>query len=113
VLRAVSSRFRSGLRGVDTLARTGGDEFTVILDRTSSLREAETIAETLKASLEEPIDLACGPYHASASIGAAIYPDDGLTHTGLHAIADERMYCDKEQCRAVIERGKLAFDTTN
>jgi diguanylate cyclase (GGDEF)-like protein len=111
VLQAVSSRFRSALRRADTVARTGGDEFTVILDHISNLGEAEAVRELLQASLNEPINLPDGPYYASASIGAAIYPSDGSTHIALHAIADERMYFNKEQTRVVIERGKLAFDT--
>jgi diguanylate cyclase (GGDEF)-like protein len=110
VLRAVSSRFRSALRRVDTVARTGGDEFTVILEHTSSLREVETVRELLQVSLNEPINLPDGPYYASASIGAAIYPRDGSTHIALHAIADERMYFYKEQHRVGTERGKFAFD---
>jgi GGDEF domain-containing protein len=71
------------------------------------------VAEILKGSLKEPIDLSDGPYHASASIGAAIYPADGSTHMGLHAIADERMYCEKGLYHIETEREKLAFNATS
>lgn len=99
VLKAVSDRFRAVLRSVDTLARTGGDEFTVILDGVSTLADAEAIGKALQKSLEAPIMLGEGPYYASASVGAANYPGDGLTQTQLHAVADERMYAGKEQYR--------------
>jgi len=99
VLKGVSDRFRSVSRGSDTLARTGGDEFTVILGGISNLPDAETIGDALQKSLDAPIILAEGPYYASASIGAAVYPADGLTQIHLHAVADERMYAGKRKYR--------------
>jgi len=99
VLKAVSDRFRAVLRDTDTLARTGGDEFTAILDSIRSLADAQAVGDALCKSLEAPIMLAGGPYRASASVGASIYPDDGLTQMHLHAVADERMYVGKEQQR--------------
>lgn len=104
VLKGVSERFRGVLRGIDTLARTGGDEFTVILDGISNLHDAEAVGEALRKSLNAPILLAEGPYHASASIGVAVYPSDGLTQIQLLAVADERMYAGKEQYRVESER---------
>jgi diguanylate cyclase (GGDEF)-like protein len=111
VLRGVSERFRGVLRGIDTLARTGGDEFTVILNGISNLHDAEAVGDALRRSLDAPITLAEGPYHASASIGAAVYPADGLTPIQLLAVADERMYAGKEQYRIESGRyGKLIND---
>jgi diguanylate cyclase (GGDEF)-like protein len=97
LLRAVGDRFRSVLRSTDTLARTGGDEFTIILDGVHSLADAEIIGEALQKCLEAPIALGDGRYYASASVGSAIYPDDGSTQTRLQAVADERMYACKER----------------
>jgi diguanylate cyclase (GGDEF)-like protein len=97
LLKVVSSRFRGALRSVDTLARTGGDEFTAILDGVQSLIEAATIGEALQKCLEAPIVLGGGLYFGSASVGSAVYPDDGLTQTRLQSVADERMYASKEQ----------------
>jgi diguanylate cyclase (GGDEF)-like protein len=99
VLKGVSARFRGVLRGTDTLARTGGDEFTVILCGIAKLADVEAVGEALRNSLTAPIILAEGPYYASASVGAAVYPADGLTQIQLHAVADERMYTGKEQYR--------------
>jgi diguanylate cyclase (GGDEF)-like protein len=100
LLRVVSGRFRSVLRQVDTIARTGGDEFTIILDGVRSRADAEIVAEALRKCLEAPIPLKEGAYCASASIGAAVYPEDGATQTRLQAAADERMYARKEQRQA-------------
>ncbi|MEJ0012113.1 MAG: GGDEF domain-containing protein [Bauldia sp.] len=101
LLRSVSARFRSVLRRVDTIARTGGDEFTIILEEVGSRVEVEIIVESLRRSLEMPIVLPDGfRLTASASIGAALYPDDGNTQTRLQAVADQRMYARKEKSRA-------------
>ena len=111
VLKGVSERFRGVLRGIDTLARTGGDEFTVILNGITNLLDAEAVGDALRKSLDAPIVLAEGPYHASASIGAAVYPGDGLTPIQLLAVADQRMYAGKEQYRIESERyGKVIND---
>jgi diguanylate cyclase len=107
LLRGVSGRFRSVLRRMDTLARTGGDEFTVIVEGVQSLAEAEIVADALQRSLEVPFALRDGPYYASASVGTAVYPDDGVTQTSLQASADERMYARKQQHRTVAPKPPL------
>jgi diguanylate cyclase (GGDEF)-like protein len=99
LLKAVSDRFRSVLRRVDTLARTGGDEFTVVVEGVRSVEEVELVGEALQKSLESAIVLSVGPYRASASVGSALYPNDGTTLTLLQAVADERMYDCKERRR--------------
>ena len=100
LLRVVGARFAAALREIDTVARTGGDEFTVIVEGITSLRDAEDIAECLRRALHEPIAFAAGSHHkADASIGVALYPADGLTQLRLQAVADERMYLKKEQSR--------------
>jgi diguanylate cyclase (GGDEF)-like protein len=104
LLQEVSNRFRSVLRHVDTLARTGGDEFTVILDGVQTRADAETVAKALRSRLETPIILGGCGYDISASVGLAIYPDDGLTQLRLQTSADERMYAHKEARE--VERSK-------
>ncbi len=106
LLQAVSDRFRAALRKTDTVARTGGDEFSVILEGIDRLRDAETMGEAMRKSLEAPIVLHNGArLQASASIGAAIYPDDGKNQIHLHAVADKRMYAQKERSR-IVESGR-------
>jgi diguanylate cyclase (GGDEF)-like protein len=97
LLRVVSARFRATLRRVDTLARTGGDEFMIILDGVHGAADADRVSEALRKCLDAPILLQDRPYYASASVGAAIYPDDGLTQIHLQAVADARMYDCKQQ----------------
>ncbi len=100
LLRIVSHRFRAVLRQTDTVARTGGDEFTALLEGVHSKDEAERISAAIRASLAASVTLDGRPYSPSASVGVALYPDDGRTQTELHAIADERMYTEKRHAHA-------------
>jgi diguanylate cyclase (GGDEF)-like protein len=109
VLREASSRLRSALRQTDTLARTGGDEFTVIVDGVRSRPDAEFVSESLQRRLDAPIVLGGRAYRASASVGIAIYPDDGTTQTGLQAVADERMYARKDDRQAGAAKAQFRF----
>lgn len=107
LLRVVSARFSAALRASDTLARTGGDEFTAVLNGITSLEQAEAVAETLRCTLIEPVLLDGRLSHfASASIGSAVYPADGDTQLRLQAVADQRMYAHKAQSR----QAELAVD---
>lgn len=80
VLREVAARLSSVLRAQDTAARLGGDEFAVVLPNTDTegaIRTAKRIVARL---------------HVGASIGIAVFPDDGATAEELLAHADQAMY---------------------
>jgi len=97
VLRAVSGVIRSGVRGIDTAARYGGDEFVVLLPETEPAG-AYVLAEKIRQGAEA-LDFA-GPaseMRTSLSIGAVAYPDDGLTADELLISADRAMYVSKRQ----------------
>ncbi|TAH51832.1 MAG: EAL domain-containing protein [Betaproteobacteria bacterium] len=97
LLRAVAQRLRSGLRDEDTLARSGGDEFIVILEDLHSPDEAASVAQKLIRLVQQPFVLAGGhEVIVSASIGVALYPEDGETVTELNQHADVALYRAKE-----------------
>jgi diguanylate cyclase (GGDEF)-like protein len=100
VLRRVSSAFLTRLRRSDTLARTGGDEFSLILEEPDQAASAEMVAESLHALLREPIHYEGNMLTISASIGIAYYPQDASTLDGLCIVADDRMYRAKDQSRS-------------
>ncbi len=94
VLRQVADRLRTALRDGDTVARLGGDEFAIVLpgaDREGSRAVARAVATTLRA----PIEFEGQPIDVSASIGVALFPDDGNDAGTLMRRADIVMYVAK------------------
>lgn len=100
LLQKVSKIFRQVLRSGDTLARTGGDEFTVLLEDLSGEHEAETVCNAIRQSLGARLSISGINLNSGASVGFAIFPDDGKTKIDLHSVADHRMYRDKETARS-------------
>jgi diguanylate cyclase (GGDEF)-like protein len=83
------------VRRSDTVARTGGDEFSVILEEPTSRADALHVCQTLLELLKEPLLLGDRAVRISASIGIAIFPEDASDMESLCVAADLRMYEDK------------------
>ncbi|RDS84923.1 GGDEF domain-containing protein [Dyella monticola] len=92
VLRHVARLFTARLRRIDTLARTGGDEFSVVLEGPITRHEATRVAGVLRQLLETPLSASGQNIQIGASIGLAMFPDDAQTLDDLCILADERMY---------------------
>ncbi|MET0279939.1 MAG: EAL domain-containing protein [Steroidobacteraceae bacterium] len=99
LLKEVATRLRHCVRTSDTVSRQGGDEFVILLPDIADIQHAETIARKLLRALREPYNLAQLQLHITASIGMAIYPDDGTDVDTLLKHADFAMYQAKESGR--------------
>ncbi len=99
LLKAVAERLVSGLRSEDTVARQGGDEFIVVLPRVANAQDAGTVAQKLLDALMLPYQAKGSELHTSASIGIAIFPDDGEDGDTLLKNSDTAMYHAKEAGR--------------
>ena len=95
LLRVVARRFSARLRSTDICARFGGDEFVVLADQLDGRASAEYLARDLLEPLEAPVDLGDASTRAKASIGIAMFPDDGRDAEELLAFSDARMYAAK------------------
>ncbi len=106
LLKHVAGLFGEGVRRVDTIARTGGDEFCVVLEAPISLEDASRIAAALGRRLDEPLMLAGRSARISASIGLAMFPADAPTPEALSVLADQRMYDAKRSGGARVCSGQ-------
>ncbi len=91
-LREIALRLSSRVRAVDTVARTGGEEFTLLLHGINEAGEAERIAAEILESLKHPVLIDGYEIELAASIGVAIYPEDGDNGAALWRDADTAMY---------------------
>ena len=93
-LQQMVIRLASRIRVSDTLARTGGDEFTVVSD-VADAEGAHVLISSLETAFIVPFKIEGKLIRAGLSIGLALYPDDGRTTDELHAAADHAMYVCK------------------
>ncbi|MEQ8287175.1 diguanylate cyclase [Thalassospira sp.] len=97
VLINTGQRLINALRASDTVARIGGDEFTVILEDLETDAEIHNIAEKILVAVSTPTELGQGTYWVGASLGIAIYPEHARTLDTLIHIADQAMYTAKAE----------------
>lgn len=96
LLKELSQRLAQSVRETDTVSRLGGDEFIVLLPNTTR-EQAETAAQRMMANIAIPFRYREQSTFVTASIGIAMYPDDGDSAEQLIKHADQAMYEAKEQ----------------
>jgi pyruvate/2-oxoacid:ferredoxin oxidoreductase alpha subunit len=95
MVAAVAEGLKGAVREQDTVARLGGDEFITVLDGFSSPEEIDVLLSRINGVFSNPFIAGNRPISIRASLGAAIFPDDGTTADQLIAKADELMYARK------------------
>jgi diguanylate cyclase (GGDEF)-like protein len=104
LLRHVGRLFLGRVRRTDTVARTGGDEFSVILEEPTNRTDAMRVARTLTQLLDNPIMLEGNTLRIGASVGIAVFPEDAGDGEALCIAADLRMYASKRAARSRTDR---------
>ncbi|MBD2354449.1 EAL domain-containing protein [Tolypothrix sp. FACHB-123] len=99
LLQSVAQRLTTCLRDTDTLARWGGDEFTLILPDIKDTTEVAQIQDRILAAFKPVFDIENYQLHISPSIGIAIYPMHGKDAETLIKNADAALYIVKSQGR--------------
>ncbi|MES9860349.1 MAG: EAL domain-containing protein [Candidatus Thiodiazotropha sp. LLP2] len=99
VLIESAQRLNQAVRNEDEVARLGGDEFIVLLEDIRQDDAPARVARKIVSLLGQPITLDPHTMHVTASIGIAIYPDDGNDTTTLLKNADAAMYMAKREGR--------------
>ncbi|MAX23170.1 MAG: hypothetical protein CMJ19_01600 [Phycisphaeraceae bacterium] len=95
LLVSVAGRMHSCIRKTDTVARIGGDEFAILLAEIANRNDAIRIGEKVISRLFDPIPTSKGPVSVGASLGVAVYPEDGHGPEALLEHADKQMYENK------------------
>lgn len=94
VLKAVAGQLKTIMRTGDTLARMGGDEFTLIVPEFEDVMDVKFVAEKILKSMQQP--LTAKKLVVTPSIGIAFYPQHGTNHEALLSNADKAMYQAKK-----------------
>ncbi|AOT09613.1 EAL domain-containing protein [Pseudoalteromonas luteoviolacea] len=110
LLTQVSERIKGILKEGDTLARLGGDEFVVLLTEVSDMGSVVSFADKLLLQFNKSFDLGNIAVAATASLGASMYPDDGLDSESLLKHADVAMYRSKELGRNSFQMYKASMN---
>jgi diguanylate cyclase (GGDEF)-like protein/PAS domain S-box-containing protein len=99
VLIEISGRLQQAVRGGDSVARFGGDEFVLLLNKLSSQAECENILGRLLRDLAKPLTLDGREVRVTASVGVTLFPDDDADADTLLRHADHALYLAKEDGR--------------
>ncbi len=102
LLVQASKRILAELQTTDTLARIGGDEFVMVLTSEPQPEKASLIASRIIEALKRPFQIEGHRIEIGASIGIALYPDDGGNADTLMRAADAAMYRVKEEGRGAL-----------
>lgn len=98
-IREVATRIHGMARRNDTVARLGGDEFAMIMDRIKGRDAVDLHMERMRSKISEPFHFEGKPLSLGASMGAALFPDDGENIDALLEKADQAMYAIKKQSK--------------
>jgi diguanylate cyclase (GGDEF)-like protein len=99
LLQESARRIAACVRATDTVARIGGDEFTVILTEVNKVSHVEIMAQKVLDALARPFRIGEKEVHVSGSIGITLYPQDASTPGDLVRNADQAMYVAKQTGR--------------
>jgi diguanylate cyclase (GGDEF)-like protein len=97
LLVAVAGRLKLQVREIDTVSRLGGDEFAILVSEVAMRHDVTNLAEKILAALSQPYTLDGHTVNVTASLGIAMYPDDGTDMETIIKKADAAMYKAKHK----------------
>ena len=111
LLKAVALRLKTALRQEDSIARMGGDEFTILLANLKVPEDAAKIAQKILDVVAQPVRIEGNELFITTSVGIALYPSDGDTAEALLKNADHAMYRAKEAGRNLVQMYTQSMNT--
>jgi diguanylate cyclase (GGDEF)-like protein len=110
LLQSIAKRLVECVRASDTVSRQGGDEFVVLLSEVELSQDAAITARRMLEAVAQPHSIDQHDLHVTTSIGASVYPDDGIDAETLVKNADTAMYQAKENGRQGFQFFKPAMN---
>jgi diguanylate cyclase len=110
LLKEVARRLQGIARSIDTVVRLGGDEFVMIIDHLAQPADAQVVAQRAITALQKPLSIGTKTLQSSASVGIALYPQDGSSVESLMAHADAAMYFVKQNGRNNVQYFEPGMD---
>ncbi|MCF8069925.1 MAG: diguanylate cyclase [Desulfobacterales bacterium] len=98
-LQEIANRLAIVVRKSDTIARVGGDEFTIILESIPYTEDVGKVAEKIINVVSAPMNIEAHSFNVTCSIGISIYPENAITYQELVRTADNGMYMAKKKGR--------------
>ncbi len=111
LLIEMAARLNGVVRASDVVARLGGDEFTILLNEVSGSEQAAAVAHSLLSAFAKPLDLNGHECRITASIGIAMFPDDGSDEVTLMKNADIAMYLAKAEGKNDVRMFSTEIET--
>ncbi len=103
LILSVANRLSQAIRDTDTLSRSGGDEFNLVIENIQHLEDIGIMAKKFSSVIEHSLTIQDQDIHIKASIGISVYPQDGTDIGSLLSHADAALYRAKEQGGNVYE----------
>lgn len=110
MLVLVAERLKGVIRGIDTVSRSGGDEFLIVLTELATPDSASVVARKILAAFQQPFPVSGSELQLTASIGISVFPDDGTDVESLIRFADTAMYQAKRLGRNKIQTYDSGMD---
>ena len=103
IIQSVANRLSNSIRDTDTLSRSGGDEFNLIIENIKNLEDVGILAAKFSDVIDHRLTIMDQEIHVKASIGISVYPQDGTDIGSLLSHSDAALYRAKEQGGNVYE----------
>ncbi len=103
LIQSVANRLNKSIRETDTLSRSGGDEFNLVIENLHNLEDIGLLAAKYSSTIEHELTIQDQQIHIKASIGISVYPQDGTDIGSLLSHADAALYRAKEMGGNVYE----------
>ena len=107
ILKRVANYLKKTLRKEDTVCRFGGDEFVILIEELDNFAYLDKILTKINNITNVPCNIDGNMINIGMSIGASIFPEDGITAAELIKSADDAMYRAKKQGKNRVEYSKL------